>query len=85
MIPHLVCVYDRLDFAQHLQSIHVDWECEDNDKMTPFFYAIKAQSEKLIRFLVQCGVNIEHRDVQERTPFYYACSLGDLPTVRLLH
>lgn len=44
VVPHVVCLYEKIEFAEYLTSLNVDWECEDADKMTPFFYAIKANS-----------------------------------------
>ena len=29
-------------------------------------------------------MNIESKDIQERTPFYFACTEGDLPVIELL-
>lgn len=44
MVPHLVSVFARMNFAAYLQSLNVDWECEDGDRMTPLFYAIRSES-----------------------------------------
>lgn len=44
MVPHLVCVFARMNFAEYLQTLNVDWECEDGDRMTPLFYAIRSES-----------------------------------------
>lgn len=52
LIPHVVCLYARVDFAQFLTTLNVDWECEDHDKMTPFFYAIRSYSEEMMKYLI---------------------------------
>ncbi|CAD8068960.1 unnamed protein product [Paramecium sonneborni] len=70
--------YARINYAEYLQNKNVDWECEDNDGMTPLFQAIKRESIKMIEYLLKQKVNLEHQDNQNRTPFYYACSFGQL-------
>ncbi len=40
----------------------------------------------LVKYLIEeVGVNIESKDIQERTPFYFACTEGDLPVIELLY
>ncbi|CAD8157141.1 unnamed protein product [Paramecium pentaurelia] len=84
LVPHLVCAFARINYAQYLSSKNVDWECEDDDKMTPIFYAIRSESKEMIEYLLKEKVNLEHKDIQDRTPFYYACSLGQLFIIRFL-
>ncbi|CAD8062613.1 unnamed protein product [Paramecium sonneborni] len=84
LVPHLVCAFARINYAEYLQSKNVDWECEDNDRMTPLFYAIRSESKGMIEYLLNQKVNLEHKDIQNRTPFYYACSLGQLFIIRFL-
>lgn len=46
-----------------MSSKHVDWECEDGDRMTPLFYAIKSESTVMMEYLLSQKVNLEHQDI----------------------
>lgn len=43
--------------------MNVDWECEDDDRMTPLFYAIRSESKEMIEYLINLKVNLEHKDI----------------------
>lgn len=60
MVPHLVCAFARMEFAKYLTSKLVDWECEDGDRMTPLFYAIKSESIEMMEYIINQKVNLEH-------------------------
>ncbi len=53
-----------------------NWEDEDIEKMTPLYYAIRGENLHVINFLLDKKVNINHKEIMHRTPFYWACSLG---------
>ena len=54
--------------------------------MTPLHYAVQSGNLILIKFLVEeVGVNLEAKDIQDRAPFYFACTEGDLKTIKYLY
>lgn len=62
-----------------------DFEYADGDGETALFEALYQKDLQMARFLVEeCGVDIEHREVQDRSPLYYACSVGQLESARYL-
>ncbi|CAK71714.1 unnamed protein product (macronuclear) [Paramecium tetraurelia] len=59
LVPHLVCAFARLNYAQYLQSKNVDWECEDDDRMTAFIqYAIRSESKEMIEYLLNLKIEL---------------------------
>jgi ankyrin repeat protein len=50
----------------------------DKEKMTPLYYAIRQSNIEMCKFFLENGANLEHREIQERTPFYWAASLGEM-------
>lgn len=53
--------------------------------MTPLHFAVQSGSLDLVKFLVEdAKVNIEAKDIQERTSFYFACTEGDMNIIRYL-
>ena len=53
--------------------------------MTPIFYAIKAGSLEVLKFLVEeKKVNMEKLEIQKRTPFYWACTQGEMEIIQYL-
>ena len=49
----------------------------DNVEETPIYGAIKIGRLDIVQFLVEhCGADIEHREVQLRSPLYYSTSKG---------
>ena len=54
--------------------------------MSPIFYAIQSGSLEVVKYLVEeVKVNIENLDIQKRTPFYWACTQGDLCLIDYLY
>lgn len=68
-----------------LDNYKANWEAEDSELMTPIFYAIRAGSLLVLRFLVEeKGVNMERLEIQKRTPFYWACTQGEMEIIKYL-
>ena len=75
---HLACGKGDVRMCRLLDSFGCDWEALDSESNTPLYDAIQIQSLEVIDFLLEKGVNLDHREIQDRTPFYYACFLGNL-------
>ena len=55
----------------------MDFNQNDIYNESPLFEAIDQKNLELVKFLVEkCGADIEHREVQHRSPLYVACSGG---------
>jgi hypothetical protein len=49
----------------------------DTDNESPLYEAIELSDLDLVKYLIEeCGADINHREVMERTPVYFSCSLG---------
>ena len=49
----------------------------DIDNESPLYEAIEKYDLDLVRYLIEeCGADINHREVQLRTPLYFCCSKG---------
>ena len=54
--------------------------------MRPIHFAVQSDNFELVKFLVEeVGVQIEAKDIQGRTPFYFATTEGDLPLINYLY
>ena len=54
--------------------------------MSPLFYAVQTGCLDLLQFLIEdVKVNIEKEEVQHRTPFYWACTQGDIAVIDYLY
>ena len=67
--------------VQHGISIR---SCNDSLKQTPLYYAVREGHEKVIKMLVQGGLNVNHLDCYGQNPVYYCISAGNVPITRLL-
>lgn len=55
----------------------VDFNMNDKYNESPIFEAIYFDDLQLVKYLIEeCKVDYEHKEVQDRTPLYYACSIG---------
>lgn len=53
--------------------------------MTPIFYAIKSGSMPVIQYLIEdIQVDFERKEIQNRTPFYFVCTEGDVNVIKYL-
>jgi len=70
-LSHIACNNGDLKMCKLLDKYQCDWEAEDIEKLTPINYAIRAGDQPTLEFLVkQKKVDIEHKEMQLRTPFY---------------
>ena len=81
---HIACENQDIQMLKFLkEQKFVDFNMIDSVEETPIYTAIKLGNIEIVTFLVEeCGVNIEHREVQQRSPLYYSSSKG---TLRNLH
>lgn len=55
----------------------VDFNMNDKYNESPIFEAIYFEDLQMVKYLIEeCDVDIEHKELQDRTPLYYACSIG---------
>jgi exosome complex exonuclease RRP6 len=54
--------------------------------MTPLFYAVQSGNLEIMDFLVEeKKVDYEHKELMDRTPFYWACCLGEIKIIEYLN
>ncbi|KYQ90712.1 hypothetical protein DLAC_09347 [Tieghemostelium lacteum] len=63
----------------------IDINFSDNKKMTPLMWAAQEGNDGLVRFLLNCGADINKRDSQFRTAIYIAKSLNHHTTISILN
>ena len=56
----------------------------NKDQDTPLHLACKKGSLPIVQYLIEKGVDIEAKDIEELTPLHYACQNGHLPIVQYL-
>lgn len=78
--PHIATTNKDYKMLELLKSQKfVSFNLNDIDNETPIFEAIHQKDLKLVKYLVEeCGADIEHREIQDRTPLYHSCSVGCL-------
>eukprot|EP00344_Euplotes_crassus_P011592 CAMPEP_0197006716 /NCGR_PEP_ID=MMETSP1380-20130617/36669_1 /TAXON_ID=5936 /ORGANISM="Euplotes crassus, Strain CT5" /LENGTH=143 /DNA_ID=CAMNT_0042426423 /DNA_START=226 /DNA_END=654 /DNA_ORIENTATION=+ len=52
--------------------------------MTPLYWAIEQKNTEIVTYLIDQGVNLEHKDSQNRSSIYWAASCGEIPNLKLL-
>jgi ankyrin repeat protein len=49
---------------------------QDKDGHTPIFYAIGKKNVDIFMYLAENGADIDHKEILNRTPLYWAASTG---------
>jgi len=64
MVPHVACLWGRIEICKLLNEMNIDWEGNDGEKMSPLFHAVRSNSLSLVKYLCKdIKVNIEHKDI----------------------
>lgn len=84
-LAHLACKYKELDLLKLLIKYEADLEAIDFEFMTPIFEAVIGGDLDLCKFLIEeKKVNLEHKEIQNRTAFYWTACNGDLEMLKYL-
>ncbi|OBT78610.1 hypothetical protein VF21_02347 [Pseudogymnoascus sp. 05NY08] len=67
--------------VKHGADVHISSGYEER---TPLHQAAIGGCPKIIRFLIQKGVDVNARDWEERTPLHFAADKGHIAAIRLL-
>lgn len=75
--------YDMLRYLK--KQKYTDFNLPNAEGESALFAALHINDMDLVKFLVEeCQVDIEHKEIQARTPLYYTCSVGNLESARYL-
>lgn len=74
-----------LKLFQNLVSYGVDFKAIDDLKQTPLFWACKNGHSRVIRMLVENGINVNHVDYYGQNAIYYASAFGNVECVMVMH
>lgn len=84
-LAHIACRKNNLKLLKLLIKYDADLESIDFEFMTPLFEALISGDIEISKFLIEeKKVNIEHKEIQDRTPFYWVACNGDIKMVELL-
>jgi len=70
---HIACQQGDIKTIKILEEYDCDFEVLDFEHLTPLFYAVFGERFEVIEYLLTKGVNLNHKDHQDRTVFYCAC------------
>ena len=66
--------------AEHLLKHGADvnsvWTCDGNKHYSPLYLAVINGHEKVVKLLLECGANVDARDLDGKTILYYAVKVG---------
>lgn len=70
-LAHIACENSDLVMLKLLrEKYRVDLDAQDKEEATPLFYACRQGNLEIIKYLDSQGVNLEHREFQDRTAVY---------------
>jgi ankyrin repeat protein len=82
---HIACRKGNLELLKFLCDLGADLESIDFEYMTPLFEAVICKNKDIVKFLVEeKKVNIEHKEIQDRTAFYWVACNGDIDMIKYL-
>jgi ankyrin repeat protein len=84
-LSHIICKRGDIDTFKRLMKYEPDLEALDFEFMTPLFEAVMSDNIELLEYMLEeLKVNIHHKEIQNRTAFYWAACNGELKIIDYL-
>lgn len=84
-LAHLACRMRNMRLLKLLLQYEADLEAIDFEYMTPIYEAVITGDFSLCRFLIDdLKINLEHREIQNRTAFYWVACNGYVAMIKYL-
>lgn len=84
-ILHYTCSQGNLEMVKLLVKYHVDINAKDWELMTCLYNAVESNNTMLCDYLLNdMKMDINQVEIQNRTIFYWACCIGDIPMIKYL-
>jgi len=84
-LAHLACRKRNMKLLKLLIEYEADLEAIDFEFMTPIFEAVITGDFDLCKFLIdEKKINLEHKEIQNRTAFYWTACNGDVEMIEYL-
>ncbi len=84
-LSHLACRKRNLRLLKLLIEFDADLEAIDFEYMTPIFEAVITGDFSICKFLIdEMKINLEHKEIQNRTAFYWTACNGDVEMIQYL-
>lgn len=84
-LAHIACSQADRKCLQILLDYKCDMESFDFENMTPLYDGIYSKNIEFVDYLLtSLHLNLHHKEIQNRTPFYWAACVGDVPMLKYL-
>ena len=84
-LAHIACSQADKKCLQILLDYKCDMESFDFENMTPLYDGIYSKNIEFVDYLLSSlHLNLHHKEIQNRTPFYWAACVGDVPMLKYL-
>lgn len=84
-IVHFAAESGNIELFKLLLKYNCDIYIKDHENMTCIFYAVESGSTEMLDYLIdELKMDINQYDIQNRSLFYWASCLGDIPMIKYL-